>query len=41
MRIYIIRHGETVWNTQGRLQGRADIELNEMVSVLPRLLPGE
>ena len=29
MRLYIIRHGETVWNTQGRLQGRADIELNE------------
>lgn len=29
MRLYIIRHGETLWNTQGRLQGRADIELNE------------
>lgn len=29
MRLYIIRHGETVWNTEGRLQGKADIELNE------------
>lgn len=29
MRLYVIRHGETVWNTQGRLQGRTDIELNE------------
>lgn len=29
MKIYIIRHGETVWNTEGRLQGKADIELNE------------
>lgn len=29
MKLYIIRHGETVWNTQGRLQGKADIELNE------------
>ena len=29
MRLYIIRHGETLWNTQGRLQGKADIDLNE------------
>ena len=29
MKLYIIRHGETVWNTEGRLQGKADIELNE------------
>ena len=29
MKLYIIRHGETVWNTEGRLQGIADIELNE------------
>ncbi len=25
----IVRHGETDWNAQGRLQGREDIELNE------------
>lgn len=29
MEVYIIRHGETVWNAAGKLQGRADIELNE------------
>lgn len=28
MEIYIIRHGETIWNEQGLLQGTADIELN-------------
>jgi uncharacterized phosphatase len=26
--ICIVRHGETDWNAQGRLQGREDIELN-------------
>ena len=29
MKLYIIRHGETVWNTEGRLQGHVDKELNE------------
>ena len=27
MRLYIIRHGETFWNIEGKLQGRTDIEL--------------
>lgn len=30
MKIYIVRHGETEWNTLRRLQGRSDTELNEM-----------
>lgn len=29
MEIYIVRHGETVWNAKRLLQGSADIELNE------------
>lgn len=29
MRLYIIRHGETEWNKELRLQGRSDIKLNE------------
>lgn len=29
MKLYIIRHGETNWNLEGRLQGQTDIDLNE------------
>lgn len=29
MELYVIRHGETLWNEAGRLQGSVDIELNE------------
>ena len=29
MELYIIRHGETVWNAENRLQGTCDIDLNE------------
>ncbi len=29
MKIYLMRHGETNWNKEKRMQGRTDIELNE------------
>ena len=29
MKIYVIRHGETAWNKEHKLQGRMDIPLNE------------
>ena len=28
MRLYIVRHGETDWNVQRRLQGESDVPLN-------------
>ena len=30
IRIYLIRHGETVYNAQGRIQGQRDIELTQL-----------
>lgn len=30
MKFFITRHGQTEWNALGRLQGRKDIELNEV-----------
>lgn len=29
IRIYLVRHGETVWNAEGRIQGHLDVELSE------------
>lgn len=29
MNLYVVRHGQTDWNVQGRIQGSADIELNQ------------
>jgi broad specificity phosphatase PhoE len=28
--IYYIRHGETAWNAEGRLQGALDVPLNDL-----------
>ena len=28
MKLYIIRHGQTDWNVEGKIQGRQDIPLN-------------
>lgn len=37
MKIYIIRHGETDWNKQKRMQGRSDISLNDYGRELARI----
>ena len=29
MKIYLIRHGQTDWNLEGKIQGRHDVSLNE------------
>ena len=29
MKIYFVRHGETIWNKEKKIQGRSDIPLNE------------
>jgi broad specificity phosphatase PhoE len=29
LRVYVIRHGRTVWNKSGRLQGHTDVELSD------------
>lgn len=36
MRLYIIRHGETDWNRQNKLQGKRDIPLNEQGEALAK-----
>ena len=29
MKIYFVRHGETLWNKEKKIQGQSDIPLNE------------
>ena len=31
MELYIVRHGETLWNKERRCQGTIDISLNEYI----------
>ncbi len=37
MELYIIRHGETDWNVEHRMQGRSDIKLNDYGIELARI----
>ena len=37
MKLYIIRHGETDWNKEKRLQGQVDTQLNEYGIELARI----
>ena len=37
MKLYIIRHGETDWNKEKRLQGQSDTQLNEYGIELARI----
>ena len=37
MEIYIVRHGETLWNKEKRWQGRTDIELSDYGRELARI----
>ena len=30
MKLYFIRHGQTDWNVQGKIQGSKDTELNDI-----------
>lgn len=37
MKVYFVRHGETMWNKEKRLQGQVDIPLNEYGREMARL----
>ena len=37
MKIYFIRHGETIWNKEKKIQGRSDIPLNQFGRELAKI----
>lgn len=37
MKLYLIRHGETSWNREGKFQGRVDVPLNDAGRELARI----
>ena len=37
-KLFIVRHGETVWNREGRIQGHTDVDLSERGRQQARLL---
>lgn len=46
LRLYIVRHGVTIWNQQGRLQGHTDVPLSDLgrqqaASIAQRLVTEE
>ena len=40
MKIYFIRHGETIWNKEKKIQGQSDIPLNEYGRELAEITAG-
>ena len=37
-RLFVVRHGETVWNREGRIQGHTDVALSDRGMEQARLL---
>ena len=40
VRLVLWRHGQTLWNVEGRFQGQSDIPLDEVGEQRPSGLPG-
>jgi len=41
MKLYVVRHGQTDWNINGKIQGQKDIELNDTGILQARSLKEE